>query len=146
MAEHALSTDVHSSDPLQDAAEAMGSAMQSVREGASGALPAVGRFVSRVVYSSSYALSYGIVFPLMVVVRAIPKDNAMVHGLVDGALAARERVESWGGDLAENHAQGSETDEIDQTENGKPSEPKTRRRSGTRRRTSHRSARSSHKK
>src|SRR5262249_5025467 len=68
------------------------------------------------------------------------------HGLVDGALAARETVESWGGELAEDHAEGSETDEIDQTENGKPSEPKTRRRSGTRRRTSHRSARPSHTK
>ena len=124
----------------------MGSAMQSVREGASGALPAVGRFVSRVVYSSSYALSYGIVFPVMVVVRAIPKDNAMVHGLVDGARAARETVEGWGAELAEDEAEDSEADQIDHTEDGKPSEGKTRRRSGTRRRTSHRSARSSHKK
>jgi len=125
----------------------MGSAVQSVRDGASEALPAVGRFVSRVIYTSSYAVSYGVVFPVMVVVRAIPKDNAMVHGLVDGAMAARDTVAGWGGEMAEDEADDSETDEVDHAEDGQPSQGKTRRRSGTgtRRRTNHRSSRASKK-
>jgi hypothetical protein len=61
------------------------------------AVPAVSRFVSRLVYTTSYSLSYGVVFPVMLVARAVPKENALVHGLVDGARAAKEMVEHWQG-------------------------------------------------
>ncbi|MGZ3396333.1 MAG: hypothetical protein ACXVB2_19585, partial [Isosphaeraceae bacterium] len=36
--------------------------------------------------------SYGIVFPTALVARAIPKENAAVHGLIDGARAAIDMV------------------------------------------------------
>ncbi len=36
------------------------------------------------------------------IVRVVPKENALVHGLVDGAAAARERVHVWRGEMEED--------------------------------------------
>ncbi len=146
MASHAVSTHADASAPLRDAADAMGTAVQSVAQGATEALPALGRFVSRVIYTSSYAVSYGVVFPVMLVVRIIPKDNAMVHGLVDGALAARDSVEGWGGELAEDEEAEDEAHEGDHAEDGQSSRGTSRRRRGGRSRANPRSGRASHKK
>ncbi len=84
------------------ASTTMDSAVQAARDGAADAkaavdrvVPAVSQFVSRFVYTTTYSLSYGIVFPAMLLARAIPTDNALVHGLVDGAQAARDMVEDW---------------------------------------------------
>jgi hypothetical protein len=44
----------------------------------------------------------------MMVARIVPKDNAIVHGLVDGAIAAREQVEGWGTGTIEEHLQEEE--------------------------------------
>jgi hypothetical protein len=89
---------------LKSVADAMETAVQAARDGASDAraavdraLPAISQFVSRFVYTTSYSLSYGVVFPAMLLVRAVPKENAFVHGLVDGAQAARDMVEDWKG-------------------------------------------------
>jgi hypothetical protein len=91
-------------DPLKSVADAMETAVQAARDGAADAraavdraIPAISQFVSRLVYTTSYSVSYGVVFPVMLVSRAIPKDNALVHGLVDGARAARDMVEDWQG-------------------------------------------------
>jgi hypothetical protein len=48
--------------------------------------------IARVLYRSSYMASYGVVFPVMLAVRLIPKDNPISHGLVDGGRAAIETV------------------------------------------------------
>jgi hypothetical protein len=146
MAAHALSTHADASDPLQDAADAVGTAVQSVSQGASEALPAVGRFVSRVIYTASYAVSYGVVFPAMLVVRAIPKENAMVRGLVDGALAARAAVEGWGTAAADDEMADSDTEESVHERDGQASGATSHRRRGGRRRTSPKTTRSSRKK
>jgi hypothetical protein len=87
-----MTAQAEAADPLRAAGETMSSAIQSARDGASEVLPAAGRFMSRMIYTTCYGLSYGIVFPTMMVVRMVPKDNALVHGLIDGAIAARERV------------------------------------------------------
>jgi hypothetical protein len=88
-----------SADPLRAAADAMATAVQAARDGAEDArqsvekfLPAANRFVNRFVYTTCYTMSYGVVFPTMLMVRSIPKDNAIVHGLTDGGLAARDAV------------------------------------------------------
>jgi hypothetical protein len=90
------------SDPLKSVADAMETAVQAARDGAADAraavdraIPAISQFVSRFVYTTSYSLSYGVVFPVMLLAGAVPKNNALVHGLVDGALAAKEMVEDW---------------------------------------------------
>jgi hypothetical protein len=31
----------------------------------------------------------------MLIARAVPKENAIVHGLADGARAAKDMVEDW---------------------------------------------------
>jgi hypothetical protein len=110
MAEH-QSAGASEADPLKSVADAMETAVQAARDGASDAraavdraIPAISQFVSRFVYTTSYSLSYGVVFPVMLMARAIPKDNAFVHGLVDGAHAAREVVEDWQTDRASSPA------------------------------------------
>ena len=94
------SAEAQASDPLKTVADAMEHAVQAARDGASDAkakvdqaLPAVNRFVSRFVYTTCYTISYGVVFPSMLVARSIPKNNPIVHGLVDGAHAAVDMVE-----------------------------------------------------
>lgn len=101
-------------DPLKSVADAMETAVQAARHGAADAraavdraIPAVSQFVSRFVYTTSYSLSYGVVFPVMLLARAVPKDNALVHGLVDGAQAAKDMVEDWRGAPAVKSAAAS---------------------------------------
>jgi hypothetical protein len=87
-------------DPLKSVAEALEAAAQAVKEGASDAqetaaslLPDSEHFLSQLAYRTCYAISYGIVFPSVLVARSIPKNNALVHGLIDGAQAARDMVD-----------------------------------------------------
>jgi hypothetical protein len=89
-----------SSDPLSAVADAMQSAASSVTEGASAAkdaaakaLPSVGLFANRLVYTTCYTVSYGVVFPLALVALSVPQNNPLVHGLVDGSRAARGKVD-----------------------------------------------------
>jgi hypothetical protein len=77
----------------------MDAAVKAAKEGAedarstlAGALPAAGQFMSRAVYKTCYSISFGIVFPTMLIARTIPKNNAAVHGLIDGAHAAIDMV------------------------------------------------------
>ncbi len=51
-------------------------------------------FVCRFTYTTCYTISYGVVFPAMLLSRAVPKDNAAVRGLMDGAAAAIQKVDS----------------------------------------------------
>lgn len=89
-----------SNDPLKSVADALDAAVKAAKDGvggasasASNALPAVGSLLSTLTYKTCYAVSYGVVFPTVLVARAIPKDNAAVHGLIDGARAAMDLVD-----------------------------------------------------
>jgi hypothetical protein len=127
------------------------SAFESVRAGAhelqvraAEALPATSHFLDRVVYKTAYTLSFGVTFPVMLVVRIVPKDNAIVHGLVDGAIAARDRVDAWRGEAIEE-LPDSGADDSRASDNGtarhevsstRASHPRTKaKRSGTRKTT-----------
>ena len=86
-------------DPLKKVAGAMMTAAQAVKAGAGDAseaasnfLPAAGRAVSKTVYASCYYLSYGVVFPTMLVVGVFPKNNPVYYGLADGGRAAKDAV------------------------------------------------------
>jgi hypothetical protein len=88
-----------SHDPLKTVADALDTAVKAAKDGATDAkatagkvLPAAGRFLSRFVYTTSYTLSYGVVFPAMLLAKSIPPNNAIVHGFVDGAHAANDLV------------------------------------------------------
>ena len=87
------------SDPLGTVADALDIAVRAVKNGAVDAkanagnlLPAAGRILSRVVYTTSYTLSYGVVFPTILIAKSIPTNNAVVHGFADGAKAANDMV------------------------------------------------------
>ena len=45
------------------------------------------------IYTTCYAISYGVVFPTVLIAKSIPTDNAVVNGFVDGARAASDMVE-----------------------------------------------------
>jgi hypothetical protein len=94
------SVEAQGSDPLKTVADAMENAVRAARDGASDArakvdqaLPALNRFASRFVYTTCYTVSYGVVFPSVLLARSIPKNNPIVHGLIDGAHAATDMVE-----------------------------------------------------
>ena len=87
------------SDPLAGVAQAMANAVEAAKSGvndaaasARGAVPRVNMFLSRMAYTTSYAVSYGVVFPTVFVGQFSPKNNALVHGLIDGSHAARDAV------------------------------------------------------
>jgi hypothetical protein len=103
--------EAQASDPLKTVADAMEHAVQAAKEGAidakarvDQALPGVNRFVSRFVYTTCYTLSYGVVFPSVLVARSIPKNNPIVHGLVDGAHAAIDMVDEMKKRKLEGHS------------------------------------------
>jgi hypothetical protein len=87
-----VASSAESPHPLAAAAEAIRKGSADAERHASEMMPAIGAFLCRVAYSTSYAVSYGAVFSTLFVVQAVPKDNALVHGLVDGAQAARDAV------------------------------------------------------
>lgn len=114
MSRHAMTTPADSSDPMQETGDTAGTALQSMSRDGSEAISGVGNFVGRLVYTTSYTVSYGVVFPTMLIVRAVPKDNALVHGLIDGALAARDQLSGWG----DGHAEMAELDGAESESDG----------------------------
>ena len=46
--------------------------------------------MSQIAYKTCYAISYGVVFPSVLIAQSVPHDNAFVHGLIDGAHAAKD--------------------------------------------------------
>ncbi len=48
--------------------------------------------LSKIAYGSGYYLSYGVVFPTLFLVHAIPGARAAASGFVDGVAAARDYV------------------------------------------------------
>jgi len=111
----------------------------------SGDMPESNLF-SRLLYSSCYGLSYGVSFPVLLLLQMVPMDNVVVHGLVDGAAAARERVERRGmsvtgreiGEAEGLHIEDGEADSV--TEAAPKKRPRSPRRGGN-----HKAARSSRK-
>ena len=55
-------------------------------------IPISGNIISKSVYGVCYGLSYGLVFPTMLLVSILPTNNAFCHGLADGARAANDSV------------------------------------------------------
>ncbi|MEJ2061098.1 MAG: hypothetical protein P8Y64_11545 [Gammaproteobacteria bacterium] len=68
---------------------------QAVSEGATAAkqsaaviLPAFGKFLGKTVYGGCYYAAYGVTFAALTAAKIIPMDNAVTHGIHDGAAAA----------------------------------------------------------
>jgi hypothetical protein len=89
-----------SRDAIRVVSDAWDIALEAAKDGAAhakanarDALPAAGRFLSRMVYTMSYSFSYGTVFPVVFVARSIPANNPIVTGMVDGARAATDWID-----------------------------------------------------
>jgi hypothetical protein len=87
------------SDALLKPATALSTMTQAAYDGAADAREMANRvwantglFLSRFVYTTSYTISYGVVFPATLLARSIPLDNAAVRGLIDGARAATKKA------------------------------------------------------
>jgi hypothetical protein len=87
-------------DPGQSAAGALDLVTRAARDGAADARDAANRtwaatslFASRFVYTACYTVSYGVVFPVMLLAHSIPQNNSAVRGLIDGAHAASDKAE-----------------------------------------------------
>ncbi|MES2791492.1 MAG: hypothetical protein V4719_17880 [Planctomycetota bacterium] len=51
-------------------------------------------FGSKLLYTASYTLSYGVCFPVFLVARYVPKNNQFVEGLVDGGASAQRAADN----------------------------------------------------
>ncbi len=49
--------------------------------------------ISRMIYSGSYALAYGVVYAAVFISQSLPRDNPVMHGLSDGGRAAMDQLE-----------------------------------------------------
>lgn len=86
-------------EQLGRVAQALNMAAQAVRDGmgdararAESVAAGTSQATSKVVYAACYYLSYGVVFPTVLVASYIPTNNPICHGLIDGAQAAAEAV------------------------------------------------------
>jgi hypothetical protein len=87
-------------DRVASATGALDLVTRAARDGAADAREAAARtwaatslFASRFVYTACYTVSYGVVFPTMLLARAVPRNNAVVRGMIDGAHDAVDRVD-----------------------------------------------------
>jgi hypothetical protein len=83
--------------PLDTIAKAARDGAADAREMANKVWANSALFLCRFVYTTSYTLSYGVVFPATLIARTVPKDNAAVRGLIDGARAASDKVHQMRG-------------------------------------------------
>ncbi len=88
-------------NPVQASGSPMDLVLRAARDGAADASEAAAQFwsragnvLSRTVYVTAYTISYGVVFPVALVARSVPQDNAAVRGLIEGAHAAEQRVDA----------------------------------------------------
>jgi hypothetical protein len=48
--------------------------------------------ISRMIYSGSYAIAYGVVYAAVFVAQSLPRENAVMHGFQDGGRAAMDEL------------------------------------------------------
>jgi hypothetical protein len=89
-----------SNSPLSSSSS-MDLVLRAARDGAADASEAAAKvwsrsslYLSRIVYVAAYTISYGVVFPAAFVAQSIPRDNAAVRGLIEGAHAASQKVDA----------------------------------------------------
>lgn len=73
---------------MQDEAEMRSAHETKVEQSADEAGPEMLDTISRMTYTGSYALAYGVVYAAMFIVQSLPQDNVIMKGLYDGGRAA----------------------------------------------------------
>lgn len=90
---------IDGNDPLGSISQAMRDAAASAAADAAKAREKIGEIgsgmthsASRFAYTSSYMVAYGVVYATVFVARAIPQNNPVVEGFVDGGRAALDAL------------------------------------------------------
>ncbi len=81
------------SGTMELVSRAMKDGAADAREAAARTWDSTSLFMRRFVYTTCYTVSYGVVFPSLLIARAVPRNNAAVRGLIDGAHAAKDKVD-----------------------------------------------------
>ena len=63
-----------------------------MEEAATGVESSMLHCMSRMIYNGSYALAYGVVYPIVFIAQSLPQDNPVIHGFRDGARAAMDEL------------------------------------------------------
>jgi len=84
---------------MQSGADAVRDASKTATEHATAVKDAIVgtglmRSVSRISYTSAYAISFGIVYTAVFVTQWLPQDNPVMSGLSDGARAAMDSLKA----------------------------------------------------
>jgi hypothetical protein len=49
--------------------------------------------ISRMIYTGSYALAYGVVYATVFIAQSLPQENPVMHGFRDGGQAAMDELD-----------------------------------------------------
>lgn len=72
---------------------AMESGIADARAAVEETWPKITEALGKGAYKSAYGLAFGLSFPVLLVAKAIPQNNCVVWGLIDGAKAASDYCE-----------------------------------------------------
>ena len=78
--------------PLSTARRAMVDGASDARQRVAELVPATGALLSQTLYGGCYCVSYGVVFPTVLLASLLPTNNILGKGFSDGANAAGDRV------------------------------------------------------
>jgi hypothetical protein len=79
-------------DAMRDAATTASEHAGKVRQSASEAGPKALEAVSRMVYTGSYVLAYGVVYATVFIAQSLPQENSVMNGLRDGGRLAVDEL------------------------------------------------------
>jgi ABC-type phosphate/phosphonate transport system substrate-binding protein len=79
---------------MRDAAATASDHAAKVKESASEVGTTALESISRMVYTGSYVLAYGLVYATVFVARSLPQDNPIMRGFRDGGRAAMGELEA----------------------------------------------------
>ena len=79
---------------MRDAAATASEHAAKVKESANEAGTTALESVSRMVYTGSYVLAYGVVYATVFAARSLPQENAVMRGFRDGGRAAMSDLDA----------------------------------------------------
>jgi hypothetical protein len=77
---------------MRDAAATASEHAAIVKKSASEAGATALESISRMVYTGSYVLAYGVVYAAVLIAQSLPQENPVMHGLRQGGRAAMDEL------------------------------------------------------
>jgi hypothetical protein len=79
-------------EAMRDAATTASEHAVKVKQSASEAGPKALETISRMVYTGSYVLAYGVVYATVFIAQSLPQENPVMHGFREGGQAAMDEL------------------------------------------------------